>query len=477
VLNKMIKKSMILLLIILFFSLSIAQSNPIGKYDNENLLISNIKRGISLNDDWWSMFRHDLVHSGYSTAETPETNIVSWYYKTEDFVYASPAVYEERVFIGSDDGKMYCLNAEDGTEIWNFSTGGWADSSPALYIGSWDGNVYCLDADTGKEIWTYSTNDSVFSSPAIFNGKLYIGSDDGNMYCLNAGNGSKIWAYQTEDWVWSSPSVVYGKVYFGSGDCKVYCLNAKNGSKIWSYKTGDWVDSSPAVFDGKVYIASYDDKVYCLDATNGLEIWNFKTRYSIDSSPAVSEGKVYIGSWDGFVYCLDAEFGTEIWKYHTKERVRSSPAIYGGKVYIGSGDKTVYCFGDEVVNHPPTNPTIDGPRSGSALTEYDYIFKSFDRDGDEIYYYILWGDSYVECWDGPHSSGEDFIISHTYKKQDTFKIEAKAKDSKGLESDWATFNVTIPRNDAFNFRFNLIDLLKELFFHQFPILRYLICQK
>jgi outer membrane protein assembly factor BamB len=107
-------------------------------------------------------------------------------------------------------------------------------SSPAVaggkvYVGSYDDNVYCLDADTGSKIWNYSTGNYVWSSPAVAGGKVYVGSGDYNVYCLDADTGSKIWNYQTGNFVWSSPvwsspAVAGGKVYVGSYDGNVYAF-------------------------------------------------------------------------------------------------------------------------------------------------------------------------------------------------------------------------------------------------------------
>ncbi len=102
-------------------------------------------------------------------------------------------------------------------------------------------------------------------------------------------------------------------------------------------------------------------------------------------------------------------------------------------------------------NSPPEMPDIDGQTSGSAGTAYTFTFNSVDLDGDDVYYYIIWDDGYIENWDGPHPSGEDFDIDHTYSKEGTYTIEAKAKDINGAESDWGTLEVTMPRNKvAFN---------------------------
>jgi len=67
----------------------------------------------------------------------------------------------------------------------------------------------------------------------------------------------------------------------------------------------------------------------------------------------------------------------------------------------------------------------------------------------------------------------DVDFAHTYADEGTFTIEAKAKDSHGAESDWATLEVTMPKNKVFNFNFNLLEWLFERFPNAFPVLRYI----
>jgi len=142
------------------------------------------------------------------------------------------------VYIGSEDNNVYCLNASDGSKIWNFTTPGWVDSSPAVangyvYVGSWEigadsydiaSNVYCLNAASGEKIWAYRTHGGVNSSPAVAGGYVYVGGWDGNVYCVEATTGTEVWTYSAGNHVNSSPAIANGLVYVGSWDYNIYAF-------------------------------------------------------------------------------------------------------------------------------------------------------------------------------------------------------------------------------------------------------------
>jgi len=66
----------------------------------------------SANSDWWWMFRHDLRHTGYSTSTVPDTSNVLWKYATGGWITSSPAVADGKVYVGSYDNNIYCLDAD-----------------------------------------------------------------------------------------------------------------------------------------------------------------------------------------------------------------------------------------------------------------------------------------------------------------------------------------------------------------------------
>jgi hypothetical protein len=112
----------------------------------------------------------------------------------------------------------------------------------------------------------------------------------------------------------------------------------------------------------------------------------------------------------------------------------------------------------------PSEPEIDGPNTGKPGVDYDYNFKSIHPLDEEIYYYIIWGDDHVQDWTGPYHSGEIVTFNHTFTKEGTYTISAKAKDIYDTESGWSDFEVIIPKNKA------VYNTFLQWFLNQFPLL-------
>ena len=110
----------------------------------------------------------------------------------------------------------------------------------------------------------------------------------------------------------------------------------------------------------------------------------------------------------------------------------------------------------------PTVPLIQGPTEGKPKVSYPYTVVAMDPEGDEIFYYVDWGDKTNLSWFGPYPSNETVNISHTYAKKGSYTIKVQAKDIYYAESVWGTLEVTMPT--VFSSPF----FLKV--FHWFPIL-------
>ena len=95
---------------------------------------------------------------------------------------------------------------------------------------------------------------------------------------------------------------------------------------------------------------------------------------------------------------------------------------------------------------------------------------AIEPDGQNINFCIDWGDSTNEEFIGPFNSGEEITAMHSWAEEGTYIIRVKSIDIYNLESEWATFEVSMPKTKSLNV-FNpwLLRLIQR-----FPILELLI---
>jgi len=394
------------------------------------------------------------------TGRTPAAGHQVWNYTTGSMVTSSPTVDAGVVYIGSEDGNIFAMNAESGSLIWKFTTGGYVSSSPKIsggivYVGSGDRTLYALNAASGTPVWSCRTGSGISTSPALSEGIVYFGSEDGTIYALDADSGTEIWNYTTGNYLHSSPAVNNGVLYIGSYDHNLYALDTATGSPLWKYTTGNTILSSPAVAEGMVYIGSYDHNVYALDAGSGTEVWRYTTGNTILSSPVVAGGMVYIGSSDGNIYALDAGSGSLVWTYRTGSEVDSTPFVAGGIVYAGSGDGNLYALdattGDVIWEYRVGSPLVSSPASATGIMYVgsndhnvyalsnqppvaDFIADTTGGITPLVVHFTDVSDGSPTSWiwdfgDGEYSTAQNPV--HTYLRSGTFKVNLTAINGGG----------------------------------------------
>lgn len=380
------KKFLTLIVICFFLSVNLTQGITLEKNDSFMLNSNQIKgKSNSLEKDWWPMFQHDPSNTGFSQSTGPETNDISWTFKAKSMIY-SPVISDERIFLGTENSSVYCLDIT-GNNLWKSKTTGDMDSSPAVhngkvFIGNNNGKIFCFDEMNGNLLWTLQLGGEV-SSPTIVDEGLIIECLDGHVYCINQESGMIKWQTQLGIAVLSTPVVVEDKIFVRN-----YCLDINTGSIIWTSDVGIILSSSPSFFEDKIYICSRDEKMYCLDADTGEKLWKFYTGSIIyANAPANAYGNVYVGNAFGFIYCVNATTGQYVWSTKESARAVSSPAICDGKLYIGSVDNSLYCLdaftGEKIWQFSANNTFL----LSSAIAD-DHVFSV---SGDTLY---CFGDEY-----------------------------------------------------------------------------------
>ncbi|MGH3002205.1 MAG: PQQ-binding-like beta-propeller repeat protein, partial [Gaiellaceae bacterium] len=92
-------------------------------------------------------------------------------------VYASPAVWRDRVFAGSYSHRFFAFDAATGAILWQFKANGPISGSPTVvagrvYFATLEGTTYALDARTGRKVWTFP--DGKYSPVVADANRLYL---------------------------------------------------------------------------------------------------------------------------------------------------------------------------------------------------------------------------------------------------------------------------------------------------------------
>ena len=134
-----------------------------------------------------------------------------------------PVVMGKLMFLGSpNDGSVTAYDTETGVERWKFHTEGPVRCAPAcwkgkVYAGSDDGNLYCLDAASGAVVWKFR------GAPADRPDRRQIGN----------GHLVSFWPVR------AGPVVLNDTVYFGAGLWSIFgvfihALDAQTGKVKWT---------------------------------------------------------------------------------------------------------------------------------------------------------------------------------------------------------------------------------------------------
>jgi outer membrane protein assembly factor BamB len=118
---------------------------------------------------------------------------VAWTFEPERAqpFYASAAVTDKLVIVGSRDKRVWALDRATGKDVWSFATDRQVDASPIVagqrvYAPSMDGKLYVLELATGRLVQKIALDSSITASPAVAGGRLVVGTTKGTVYCLGA---------------------------------------------------------------------------------------------------------------------------------------------------------------------------------------------------------------------------------------------------------------------------------------------------
>ena len=333
--------------------------------------------------------------SGLKAADVPRLKLKwAFGYPGGLSAFGQPTVVAGRVFVGTDTGYVYALDARTGCVYWSFQAKGTVRSAVkvapvagvkgvrlGVFFGDFHANVYGLDAQTGRQLWTTQVSNHfvarITAGLAAYDGKLFVPvssseeftaatldypccTNRGSVVALDAATGRRIWTA----WVVPEPKPT-------RKNSKGVQLYAPSGGSVWNSPT---VDPKR----GAIYFGTGDaetepapattDAILAVDMKTGRRLWTYQAQANdaflggctgpqktencpkdvgpdldIGNSPilkTLAGGKraLVFGTKDGHVFALDPDAKGKVrWKTTVLPPGAGRPAgVYWGGAADGS---------------------------------------------------------------------------------------------------------------------------------------------
>lgn len=285
------------------------------------------------------------------------TKNVKWRLNIPYGVEASAASIKDRLFVGSNNGRMYSINLQNGEIVWSFDSKSELVSEPllnegVLYFVSGSQTLYALDAASGKQLWIHSRQDTTSSmtirggsKPSIANEVIYVGFSDGALVALNAKTGTEQWEitlnrnYKFKD-IDASPVIDGDFIFVNSFDDKVYCLSREKGEILWTAPYGG--PTTPLVSGAHVFVTSSKGELVALTKKDGNLAWSRKTSEGIFSELSLYNDLIVAGETQGKLLFFNKTTGETVGSFEPGRGVFSKPSIFENLIYFVSGEGNVY---------------------------------------------------------------------------------------------------------------------------------------
>jgi polyvinyl alcohol dehydrogenase (cytochrome) len=323
--------------------------------------------------------------------------------------YGQPTVVAGRVFVGSDIGYVYSLDAASGCVYWSYRTQAGVRNAMtlgpikthgktgyAVFLGDLKANAYAIDAQTGKEIWktrverNFATR--VTAAPALYEGRLYVPISAwegfqarvldfpcctavGSVSALDANTGKRIWKTYSiaerprpthknsrgvQQWapagvpIWNTPTIdpLHHAVYVGTGDASTYPAPATSDAILaLDMRTGKILWSQQIYKDDSFIVGCGGDGY----TDNCPKVVG--PDWDIPMSPmlkTLADGRtlMFFGTKPGDILALDvAKRGETVWRMNAvsdtamRDAMRAKGGANRGPIWGGALDDGFAYFG------------------------------------------------------------------------------------------------------------------------------------
>jgi outer membrane protein assembly factor BamB len=331
------------------------------------------------------------------------------------FSRLKPIVSYGKLYSASRDGDVIAFEIESGDKVWSVDLSdvngerGFFDSRQSallnggpvtginkVFIGSENGDVFSLNAESGEIDWQGKVKGEVITAPALDSGVLIVNTASGVLKAFNASNGQDEWQIDQEVPALtlrgvSAPTIASGGVIVGSADGTLSVYLLETGQQGWTIDVGKAtgstelegvidVDSAPLLYGDKIYSISSKGNLVAVDLRTGRMLW--ERQYSSYRQLSVSGNTIYLTDIKGHVYAVDRQNGFEKWsQLALTNRGVTGPVAVGNYIVVGDFEGYLHWL-DQTTGEIVARHEVDSSGLHTAPTVYKNIIYVQSRNGD-----------------------------------------------------------------------------------------------
>lgn len=261
-----------------------------------------------------------------------------YYFELHEPIECEPALDADKdeLFVGNERAELYALKPSTGEIRWKTSTAAAVRRKPALYedavyVITEDDTVEALSRADGSRLWSYKRERSEgflvagHAGLLLTDGVIYAAFNDGMVAALDALDGRPKWERDTSQDVPeaepgrpryvdadTTPVRVGEQLFAASFAGGLYALDVHNGSVLWREADFTGITSLDATADGALILVSADRGVVRFDPASRSEVWVKSLERGSFGVPQLAGSLVLVGDSRGSLVALSVASGEEV---------------------------------------------------------------------------------------------------------------------------------------------------------------------
>jgi len=323
------------------------------------------------------------------TALDAATGKEKWTFFTGAPVRFAPAVWKDRLFVGSDDGHFYCLSTADGSVIRSWRGGPnddlvlgngrivskWpvrggpviVDDVVYFAAGIWQSEgvyIYAIDPESGKIVWTNNSSGGIYM-PQPHSGanaksgvsaqgylmanadQLFVPTGRAVPASFNRANGKFQYYHLQKNPLWGgSQTITAGPFFYNAGgafEAKTGVLRESRFPGAVAAFTDGVVNAYSNELRGLRWVEKNmkDRKGNPITVPAHEQLW--KIGDVAGGTSLIVAGNTAVSAGDRTLHTVDIESRKRVWS-HNVDGTAYGLAAADGRLYVSTSKGTIYCF-------------------------------------------------------------------------------------------------------------------------------------